>query len=72
MLVEKDLYTGLQFTTCYGSIIYTLDLNKHNTVTWINGCNQIDGTSYTLKEICYFINNGQWIVQNLNRIYECW
>jgi len=73
MLVEKDLYTGLQFKTIYDNkTLYTLNLNMINNVTWLQN-NEITSTNYSLNLICDFINRGEWfIAQNLNKIYECW
>ena len=73
MITEKDLHTGLQFKTVSGyDQIYTLDLNKIKTVTWINN-NKFNSTDYLLKDICQYINQGSWIIINpINKIYELW
>ena len=75
MITEKDLFTGLQFQSRNGDTIYTLNLDVFDNVTWksyMNGKESIDGTNYSLKEICDFINNDILIIINKNKMYELW
>ena len=66
MITEKDLYKGLQVKS--STSIYTI---------YNDECTKIKGnviySGYNKKDICKYINDGDWIIINpINKIYELW